>query len=496
MFDGTCTEGCAVRMDIAVSVRGIEMNEGWTGTVEQAEARISVGAAGWTQAAGTFHGGPHSILVTGTLDLRGGEFWSCSSTLTLGQPACGTTPVLRLAPGAAFHHGQGTVINDGGRPDGESCHAEGTFELGRNLELWNLVPVGRDAAFGWHSALRVEGPGALRVLNDLDQTKGELRGEISLAGRLLVRAEAEPSPECILTFDGAGLVQRVAFETGGGTCHLVVDNGAGSVSTEASTSDSAAPSLTLRSGTFVAPSGTLSLGTSVAPPAVATPLRVAVGATFSHNRGTLRIVGSRISGDSFHGNSALDVPDRLEVNHFIVEEAVPAFGWHSSTQVLPPSTLVVLGDLTDHSEALSGRFEVHGGFVLGALASGGTASLTFVGSGAATYQSEGGLHPQGDIRIVKPSGSLQLLADWHLPGELQTFTVESGLLDSRRPPPRGGRDARARGRGDAPAQRGELLARRAAALLEPGRDRAALNRSPRPSALPAAGRCSGRAQED
>ncbi len=61
-FDGTSTKACTI--DANISVAGIDINPGYTGTVTQsASVTVTVGTSNYNQAAGTFTGGNSAIDI-------------------------------------------------------------------------------------------------------------------------------------------------------------------------------------------------------------------------------------------------------------------------------------------------------------------------------------------------------------------------------------------------------------------------------------------------
>ncbi|MEK6192153.1 MAG: hypothetical protein AABM41_07500, partial [Chloroflexota bacterium] len=85
-----------------VSVQGVLIMAGYTGTITQgAGTTLTVGAAAFTQAAGTFLGGNAAITVNNAFTLSGGSFTSTSGTLTV-------TGAFTQS-GGTFVHNSGTV---------------------------------------------------------------------------------------------------------------------------------------------------------------------------------------------------------------------------------------------------------------------------------------------------------------------------------------------------------------------------------------------------
>lgn len=104
VFDGTCISNCSATINANISIGGIRMAAGYTGTITQAAGiTISVGSNGWTQIAGTFMGGNSSITLNGPFNLAGGTFTSTSGTLYESSTAW----IISGSP--TFNHNSGTL---------------------------------------------------------------------------------------------------------------------------------------------------------------------------------------------------------------------------------------------------------------------------------------------------------------------------------------------------------------------------------------------------
>ncbi|HEY7738314.1 MAG TPA: hypothetical protein VIC63_04710 [Candidatus Limnocylindria bacterium] len=100
LFDGTNTSNVAINAN--VSVQGVSIAAGYTGTITQNPGfTLTVGTAAFIQAAGTFVGGDSAITVNGAFTQSAGSFTSTSGTLTV-------TGNFTLS-GGTFLPGTGTV---------------------------------------------------------------------------------------------------------------------------------------------------------------------------------------------------------------------------------------------------------------------------------------------------------------------------------------------------------------------------------------------------
>jgi len=86
IFNGTCVSNCSPTLNANMSIAGIRMLSGYTGTITQSPTyTITVGNSGWYQEAGTFVGGNNTLtLANGNFTITGGAFTSSSSSTVMG----------------------------------------------------------------------------------------------------------------------------------------------------------------------------------------------------------------------------------------------------------------------------------------------------------------------------------------------------------------------------------------------------------------------------
>ena len=131
-FDATNTGD--VSIDANISVQGIAINAGYTGTITQAAGRtVSVGTAGFIQGAGAFVGGDLAITITnGVFTQTAGSFTSTSGILTV--------PNAFTISGGSFAHNNGTVAFSTNNADDRRRHQPDPEQP--------LVPVGDEDGRG------------------------------------------------------------------------------------------------------------------------------------------------------------------------------------------------------------------------------------------------------------------------------------------------------------------------------------------------------------
>ena len=101
-FNATSVKPATI--DGNISVAGIAINAGYTGTITQAAGvTVTVGASSFVQATGTFAGGNSAMTVNGAFTLSGGTFTASSGITTF---ALGFTHTA----GGTFTHNNGTVV--------------------------------------------------------------------------------------------------------------------------------------------------------------------------------------------------------------------------------------------------------------------------------------------------------------------------------------------------------------------------------------------------
>src|SRR6184192_2741647 len=106
VFDGTSTKNATI--DTNISVTGIQINTGYTGTITQSgSSTVTIDVAGFFQSSGTFTGGSGAIDINGNFALSGGTFAASSGTTFFGGQFASDQP------GGTFNHNGGTVVFDG-----------------------------------------------------------------------------------------------------------------------------------------------------------------------------------------------------------------------------------------------------------------------------------------------------------------------------------------------------------------------------------------------
>lgn len=145
IFNGTCVSNCSPTFNGAVSIGGVRMLSGYTGTITQSSSyTMTVGGYGWYQEAGTFVGGNNTLTFSGNFSLAGGAFTSSSSSNVMNGASnftvVGGTPSI-VGP---FTFSYGGTINSGNTQfqnvnftpaNGVTINISGTMYVTGNLSL-------------------------------------------------------------------------------------------------------------------------------------------------------------------------------------------------------------------------------------------------------------------------------------------------------------------------------------------------------------------------
>jgi fibronectin-binding autotransporter adhesin len=109
--DTYCGANCNATMNVAVSIKGIEMQSGYSGTITQGAGNtITVGAKGWKQTAGIFTGNNAAISNSGVFNLSGGTYTAPSATLSqAGNITISGTPTLNAGTSTLSLTNSGTM---------------------------------------------------------------------------------------------------------------------------------------------------------------------------------------------------------------------------------------------------------------------------------------------------------------------------------------------------------------------------------------------------
>ena len=413
IFDGTSTKDATIAANI--SVAGISINAGYTGTITQSGSfTVTVGSSHYSQADGTFTGGSGAIAITGTYTQSGGTFTSTSGTLTIGANLISATTIFTLS-GGTFNHNSGTATFDPTHGCGDATY---TIDVVTSLTLYNIILN----SGGGCSTYNIFTPGSgdtIIAANDLTFSGGYMYGTWEVQGNVSIGTSAVGGWGT-LTMTETGSKTYTYGASGIGP-HLRINNAALSVSANTGTTALSVQYFSLLAGTFTAPSGTFTLGQNLVS---SDTFFVVSGGAFNPNNGTMVLV-------PFHGCTTqtytIDVATSLTL-YDVVLNSLDYCSQFGAVTIAAGDTIVVANDLTLTSGILYGVWEVQGDYTVGSGADGGTATLSFTGGNNQAYTDQGGNEPDGDITINKSGGTVTLAsnADWNAAS--QDLTVMAGTL--------------------------------------------------------------------
>ncbi len=424
-FNGTSSKNATI--DGNISVAGIAINAGYTGTITQSGSNtVTVGASNFVQGAGTFTGGSGAITINGTYTLSGGIFTAPTGTLQVGYYVGACLPSMFntfTVSGGTFNHNNGTVafVFSG---MSYSCTEQFTVP-GGGLTLYNIVINASHSGEPSYVHNITTSGGVITAANDFTQTDGAVYGTWQVQGNVIIGAAADGGTGT-LTYTGTGS-KTYSYVAGGKAPYLQVNNAAVSVSAAGGTTDLSAWGFVLLAGTFTAPTGTLQVGYYVGAclPSTFNTFTVS-GGTFNHNNGTVAFV---FSGTSYSCTEQFTVPGGgLTLYNIVINASHASEPSYVHYVDLVGGALTVAGSFTHASGVLSGTWYLQGDVSIGAGADGGTAPLTFTGPNNQTYANAGGNEPDGVVTINKPAGLVTLAGNANWNAASQTLTITSGKL--------------------------------------------------------------------
>lgn len=386
LFNATSLADCQV--NLSVSVGGVSMAVGYTGSlVQQAGRTITVGSLGWTQADGKFIGAEAAMTINaGVFQLLGGSFISTSGTFRIGGTYTGNATI--------FAHTSGTFVHQSGRvelaPYRVNCTAS-TFTVDVvPSTVFHQVTLDASQSCSQTATLAMATGDSLKVLGELLHNNGALVGTFVSRGALVVGNSADGG-EGQVVLDGTGIQVYTSTTAGTRTGVLVVAKPSGAVVPASGTTTLGVQGLQVRNGSFTAPTGTLTIGGTLPGSSV---LFIHAGGSFVHNSGTVEFDPYRSS--CTQATFTLD-PLPTTLFHDVVINATHSCGVNAVVAVTAGDTLLVQRDLAHRDGLLSGLYRCGRDLRVGANADGGTGELILHGSAAQQYHVE---EPAGRTAVL------------------------------------------------------------------------------------------------
>jgi hypothetical protein len=399
-FDHADDASDTITFNASTSLEGIIITAGFSGTVDPDYGSFNLTLqTTFSLAAGTFNAPDPGMLI---MD-------NASFTIT----------------GGTFVEGNGTF-----RWDGNS--GNNTYNVVTSETFYNVT---FSMGSGGAPSLNLSGD-TMVVTNTLAHTSGHVNsGTINWQGDTGTQGSSAVGGTAVLNFDGAG-AQTYTMNGGTGmvltfnsseddsdTFVLTADSGLTGLNITSGFSGSIAPTYSTYNLTLNASGFALGAGTFNAPDPGMLIMSCAAfnitGGTYNEGTGTMR-------WDCNSGANSLNVLGTETFYNFITNMGTGG----APTLTLNGDTVIISNDFTQTSGSVNtGKLVVHGDVSVGASAVGGTALLTFAGSGDQAYTDSGGNEVNGTIVIDKPSGTLTLgsNADWNATS--QDLQIVRGTLN-------------------------------------------------------------------
>jgi len=380
VFNSSATDNCAI--DANISVKGINIVNGYTGTITQnATKTITVGTEGFVQASGTFTGADGGITLNGAYTLSGGTFNAGSQTITANNNWTYSSGTFDAQTSTVSLGGTwaGTIAVSGSQTFNNMNIGTGTCGMTYNIASSTVLTVGGTLNFDASC-----GDGAI----DINTGTIAAQGNITIADSYTYRGSAT------ILINGTG---DQTF-TGNGT------SGSGAM-----------PKININKN-----SGTLSLSGTIRT------LNDWIYTSGTVNAGTSTVIFASV----WENNIAISGSQTLYNASFE--------GCGSNYNIASDATLTVDGALTFTGTCPDGSVNINTGIIAAkgnitissGYTFGGSAIFNLTGTANQTITSSGG---DGTFRlsptINKASGTVILASNLNLNYSGQDLTITSGTLD-------------------------------------------------------------------
>ena len=428
IFSNTC-ENCNAVLDTNVSVKGLHLQNNYTGTISQSTGMtLEVGSDNYTQESGHFIGSNSQIYINnGSFNLSAGSFTSTSDELKVFIDGNVDRNIFTVSSTASFIPNNGSITLNGQRPwqCGNTIY---TVDVPNLFEVYNLEIMGKTSGCGGGSSSTSIKPGsALVVNNNLLLTGGSLDGDIQLKGNLIQNSGTHGFTDFSLgnaniIFNGTGNQTYSIPRDNAPLARITVDKSSGVVSSASPSLITLIKSLTIQNGTFIAPSAELIINSDGATDHV-TPLSFANGTTFDANGGTITLVGRTENGYAVK-QAKIDINNSATFNNLNV--AYDLYGTRLLTFNVINSPVVVDGAFSHLDSRLYGNLTLNGDSTFASsLPDPGTAIISFKGVANQNLVQTGNF-PTGNVMVDKSSGVVTLNSAVNLIDPAQSLTLTSG----------------------------------------------------------------------
>lgn len=202
IFNGMCTGlNCNVQSVSNLSVRGISILSGYAGTFTMSTGHsLTVGTAGFSQAAGIFVGGDSAFVNRGTYAMSGGTFTATSAAWTQHQGVV-------ITGASIFNHNNGSIIFTPFSGGGTSIVINATPATFNNVSIGGTY-LSVDLAA---STLQVNG--TLTLTDSIGTSQPMNNGTISARGNIQL-SNAGKFGTVIINVEGTGAQSLTGLSTG------------------------------------------------------------------------------------------------------------------------------------------------------------------------------------------------------------------------------------------------------------------------------------------
>jgi formylmethanofuran dehydrogenase subunit C len=386
-----------------------------TSTARFAHLRVNKTTGVVTPGAGTT-----SFLVQ-QFTLDAGTFTAPTGSFNVGGVWSADISLITIN-GGTFVHNNGTVRID---PDFNTCaQRTGTITTSTTLTFFNLIADIDNIGGCTESILTVSGSSSFIVENDFTQFDGFINtGTVEVRGDIFLESGADGGTATILV--NGTVDQEYNNASAARFAHLRVNKAAGSLMPGAGTTTFLVQRFTLDAGTFVAPTGTFNIGGTWSANVTLFDYN---GGTFSHNNGTVRIDPD--FNTCAQRTGTIDAASTLTFYNFYIDTDNVGGCTESILTATGTTTMNVLNNLTLNDGILNlASLQVQGNVTVTNTFDGGSASLTFTGGNAQSFDLTGATGSfNGDVNVNKSSNAVTLMSSCQLDAVSQDLVFISGNI--------------------------------------------------------------------
>ncbi len=373
LFNATSTKDATI--DASISVAGIEIASGYSGTITQgAGSSVTVGASNFSIASGSFIGGNAMIDVNQNFTQTGGTFTSTQDSFMVFRNF--------IQSGGSFFHNNGSIVFDG--------NTVSSFDVVNSIDVFNL-----EINKGNAQNLNISSGDIIHVYGQLTLTNGTAQDGSLYAYSDIEQASTYDSGDAMMYFANDAVDQL--YEVNGGFSPIIVLDSVADASDEILMLNDGGVSIETTAGF----SGAIPLNNS-GDYQVTVETWTQVGGTYDASAQTEWLLGRFILSTagtfiapqhaiSWRSGGVWDVDGSQEFNDVTIDRS--NLGAASAT--FSGDTIVVNGNLALVDVGLNdGTVLVEGNITQSASFTGGSANIYFTNESVVqTYEINGGTTP-------------------------------------------------------------------------------------------------------